>query len=327
MTPTFLEEILACPACKGTLEFLEASYICSVCARRYPVRYGIPDFRLAPDPYISVDAEIAKIEGFLAPGGSFADMVRAYYALTPESPPALHRKYMAAMDAAIARGGGILTKLRQRSPESGRRLLLDLGCGTGGLSVAGTRMYDNVVGVDVALRWLVMGRQRLAENGIDSTLICANAESLPFTQGVFDAVAADSVLEHVSDTGRMRDEALRVLAPRGAWFFVTNNRFSALPEPHVRIPGFGLIPRRFQEKVSWAIRRTPYKARLQSRRELKNTFKDVGEVMLPYYGEGELGPQNERVRRIWERLRGAPLFSTVFGGVVPQYFVVGQRRG
>lgn len=325
MATDFLEDVLACPACRGPVERDDEQYACSTCARRYPVRYGIPDFRLEPDPYISIEAEIAKIEGFNAPGRSFADMVRAYYVLTPESPPHLHQRYMAAMDAAVTRGAGILSKLQAKFPGTGTNALLDLGCGTGGLSMAGARCYANVIGADVALRWLVMGKRRLEENGVEVPLVCANAESLPFRDRVFDAVAADAVLEHVRDSSRMRDEVVRTLRPRGAWFFVTNNRFSMLPEPHVRILGFGLIPRRYQETVSWALRQTPYRARLHSRRELRRLFRGVGEVLLPYFGEGELGAHNERLRSTWDKLTHVPLFSRIFGAVVPQYFIVGQK--
>ena len=327
MATDFLQDILACPACAGVVESDDSGFRCVTCARRYPVRFGIPDFRLAPDPYISVEDEIAKIEGFTAAGKSFREMVRAYYVLTPESPPNLHSRYMAAMDAAVIRGGAILSKLAERFPDTGRTSLLDLGCGTGGLSMAAVRTYRNVIGVDVALRWLVMGKRRLEENNIYVPLVCANAESLPFRAGVFDAVAADSVLEHVRDSTRMRDEVLRVLAPLGAWFFVTNNRYSLLPEPHVRIPGFGLIPRKYQERVSWALRKTPYRARLHSRRELRRIFRGVGEILLPYYSAGELGPHNERLRILWERLAAVPLFTQLFGAVVPQYFVTGRKPG
>lgn len=324
MTLGSIDDILACPACRGSLERRDAAYRCIDCARNFPVRYGIPDFRLQPDPYISVEAEIGKIEGFIAPGRSFADMVRAYYVLTPESPPSLHSRYMAAMDASIARGAGILSKLQNRFPDAGRTTLLDLGCGTGGMTIAGSSLYPTVVGVDVALRWLVMGQQRLREAGISAPLICANAESLPFRAGVFDAVAADSVIEHVRDSARMRDEALRVLDPGGAWFFVTNNRYSILPEPHVRILGFGLLPRRVMETVSWKVRRTPYRTRLHSRRELRKLFKGVGEVMLPYYDEGELGPRNERLRKTWEKLSSVATFRKLAGAIVPQYFIAGR---
>ncbi|HEX2721768.1 MAG TPA: class I SAM-dependent methyltransferase [Gemmatimonadaceae bacterium] len=278
-----------------------------------------------PDPYISVEAEMAKIDGFLAPGRSFADMVRAYYVLTPESPPTLHQRYMAAMDAAVARGGGIISKLRQKFPAAGTGAMLDLGCGTGGMTIAGTRAYQTVVGVDVALRWLVMGKQRLEEAHIEAPLICANAESLPFKAEVFDAVVADSVLEHVRNSERMRDEALRVLMPGGAWFFVTNNRYSILPEPHLRLWGFGLLPRRVMEQLAWRLRATPYKARLHSRSELRRLFASYGEIMLPYYDPGELGPRNERIRQLWERLRKIGIVRYLGGAIVPQYFISGSR--
>lgn len=278
-----------------------------------------------PDPYISVEAEIGKIEGFKAAGRSFEDMVRAYYVLTPESPPSLHQRYLAAMDAAVVRGSGLIAKLRKRFPESGSSAMLDLGCGTGGMTIAGTRTFGSVIGVDVALRWLVMGKQRLREAGIDAPLICANAESLPFRSEVFDAVLADSVVEHVRDTTKMRDEAMRVLVPGGAWFFVTNNRYSILPEPHVRLWGFGLLPRRLMERVAWKVRGTPYKARLHSRAELRRVFEGYGEVMLPYYEAGELGPRNEGIRKTWEGLSGIGLIRYLAGAVVPQYFIAGRR--
>ncbi len=320
-----LQDFLACPVCAGDVALSEGAYHCASCGRKFPVRFGIPDFRLAPDPYISIAAEVVKIERLNIAGKSFLELVRAYYSITPENPPSLHLRYMAAMDAAIARGAGILAKLALRSPRAGRDSLLDVGCGTGGMTIAATRTYKTVIGVDVALRWLVMGQQRLREMGVNAVLVCANAESLPFRSGVFDAAAADSVIEHVNDSARMRDEVLRILKPGGPWFFVTNNRYSALPEPHVRLWGFGLLPRSVMERVAWKLRKTPYKARLHSRRQLHELFDDHGEVMLPYYGPGELGPRNEPLRKTWETLSGNSLFRRAAGAIVPQYFIAGER--
>ncbi|HVF40925.1 MAG TPA: class I SAM-dependent methyltransferase [Gemmatimonadaceae bacterium] len=289
------------------------------------MRYGIPDFRLQPDPYITVDHEMWKIDGFIAPGRSFEDMVRAYYVLTPESPPELHSRYIQAMAAATARGAGMLRKLRARYVDLKIENLLDVGCGTGGMSIAAAREGMRVVGVDVALRWLVMGQQRLIEEGVDVPLICANAESLPFRVETFDAVVADAVIEHVRSPERMRDEALRVLEHGGAFFFTTNNRFSILPEPHVRIWGFGLMPRVWMEGVATRVRQTPYKARLLSRIELSRIFRGVADVMLPWFEPGELGQRNERIRQTWDQMRRFPPFRALFGFVVPQYFIIGRR--
>ncbi len=321
----WLDEILACPVCNRPVTRGTDSYSCTGCSRVFPIRFGVADFRLSPDPYISVADEIRKIEGFYAPDRSFQAMVKAYYELTPESPPELHRHYIAAMDAATRRGAGLLAKLQSRYPDAGRQRLLDLGCGTGGMSMAAATQYDRVVGVDVALRWLVMGQRRLAEGNISVPLICANAESLPFREGSFQAVVADAVLEHVTSSMKMRDETLRVLEPGGAFFFTTNNRFSILPEPHVRILGFGLLPRRLMEPLAQRLRRTPYKARLHSRRELRRIFKGYGSVMIPWYAPGELGERHEPIRRIWDRLRAISPIRALLGAAVPQYFIAGRR--
>lgn len=37
-----LLEILACPACKGDVEQKEDRIVCVQCARRYPIKDGIP---------------------------------------------------------------------------------------------------------------------------------------------------------------------------------------------------------------------------------------------------------------------------------------------
>jgi len=325
-TFTWLDEILACPECATSLVRNQRAYHCASCDRFYPIRFGIPDFRLAPDPYISIDDEVKKIERFISPGRSFAESVEKYYEITPESPPELHTHYLSAMAASVNRGAGILRKVRERHPALRRETLLDLGCGTGGMSIAATREYKRVVGVDVALRWLVMASLRLEEEGASVPLICANAESLPFRENVFDAVVSDAVLEHVRSSLHMRDQTIRVLHHGGAFFFTTNNRFSVLPEPHVRILGFGLLPRRVMEPVAKLVRRTPYRARLHSRRELRHIFDGTGDILLPSFEAGELGPRHERVRKLWDRVRGIPGIHAMLGPFVPQYFITGEKR-
>ncbi|MEO7501890.1 MAG: class I SAM-dependent methyltransferase [Gemmatimonadaceae bacterium] len=304
-------------------------YRCVSCSAAYPIRYGIPDFRLSPDPYISVEAELAKIEKLLAPPAkSFRELLNVYYELSPENPPELNAHYIASMEGSVIRGSAILRKLRNIAPDLGDRRILDIGCGSAGLAVAASKEFAEVVGVDVALRWLLIGRQRLNESGPAAAkvaLICANAEALPFRSAAFEAVVADAVIEHVRDSSMMRDETLRVLAGDGAFFFTTNNRYSVLPEPDVRILGFGLLPRRWMEKAALALRKTPYRTRLHSRRELRSVFKNVGRVDLPSYEPNELGRRNERARRIWDVLSRIPPIRWAMGPIVPQYFVSGRR--
>ncbi|MEO5589624.1 MAG: methyltransferase domain-containing protein [Gemmatimonadaceae bacterium] len=324
--PFWLHRRLVCPDCKGPLEVTGPGWSCHHCARDYPLRRGIPDFRLAPDPYISIKDELGKIEKlFRGPHKSFRELLSAYYVLSPENPPSLNKHYIGAMEAAVARGRGMLARHALLFPSGSKDSLLELGCGTGGLLVSSRERFAHAVGVDVALRWILMGRERMRELGIEVPLLCANAEALPFASETFDAVLADAVLEHVRDVAAARDETLRMLKPGGAFFFVTNNRYSILAEPHLRIPAFGLLPRAVMERVAWSARKTPYKARLLSLRELRGLFGRIATIALPSYGPGELGPQNERIRRIWASLSRSGLVRAFVWPIAPQYFVSGSK--
>jgi uncharacterized protein YbaR (Trm112 family) len=46
--------------CQGRLVVFPEAYRCAACERSYPIVVGIPDFRLAPDPYISLAEEYEK---------------------------------------------------------------------------------------------------------------------------------------------------------------------------------------------------------------------------------------------------------------------------
>ena len=65
---------------------------------------------------------------------------------------------------------------------------LDVGTGTADLAVVVAGQGIRAVGVDIALRWLVVARRRAELAGVDIDLICCNAEHLPFADGTFARV-------------------------------------------------------------------------------------------------------------------------------------------
>lgn len=325
--PSWLEDMLACPRCRSPVARRASAHRCAGCGSTYPERFGIPDFRLEPDPFIGVAAEEEKVARLLAgsEAAGWRELVDRYYAITPENPPALHRRYLRSMERSVARGAALLDRLPGGDGRVAGGPLLDLGCGTGGLAVAAARRRARVVGVDVALRWLLIGRRRLEEEGAPVPLLLAGAEALPFRDGVFEAVVADAVLEHVRRSHAMIDETIRVLAPGGSFLFATNNRYSLLPEPHVRLWGFGFLPRRWMAPVARALRRTPYRARLHGRSELDRILGSRGRVVPPTFATGELGPEGERVRRIWERMRRSRLLRPLLVRFAPLFYVEGRK--
>ncbi len=99
----------------------------------------------------------------------------------------------------------------------GRRVL-DVGCGTGRLSVAlAERAGAKVWGVDASPEMLAVARRK-APRGV--AFKEAQAESLPFKDGWFERVVLWLVV-HLVDRGQAFAEARRVLSPGGRVAVVT----------------------------------------------------------------------------------------------------------
>jgi SAM-dependent methyltransferase len=233
-----------CPSCHGELvdELADARLRCVACERAYPVVFDIPDLRLDSDPYISIEDDREKAtrlaERFDAL--TFRGFVEHYYATTSVVPPQHARLYTRSLEAGAARAEAFL---RDWEPESDSRgALLDVGCGTAPLLAAAAGGYTPVVGVDVALRWLVVAKKRLAEAGVDARVLCACAEALPFRDQTFERVVFDSSLEHVRDQRTALAEAYRVARPGASLFVATPNRLSLGPDPQVGILAGGYLP-------------------------------------------------------------------------------------
>lgn len=249
-----------CPRCHGALDDGGDHHTCAACGARFPVVAGIPDFRLAPDPYIGLEADRAKAERLAAAasGASCADMLDAYFGMTPEVPPDLADRYRRHHLAGVDRGQALLARIETRGIpkcDTGRRWL-DLGCGTAGfLAAARTAGAASgaLVGVDVALRWLVVARAFLSARGAgDVRLVCAGADRLPFADGRFDLVVAEHLLEHAGRVAPVLAEARRVRATDGAFLARAVNRYALGPEPHVGLWGVGFLPRRLMDRyVRW----------------------------------------------------------------------------
>jgi SAM-dependent methyltransferase len=97
-----------------------------------------------------------------------------------------------------------LELIRRHVPLEGRAIL-DVGCGVGMYLKAFQRFSDNLHGVDV-------DGDKLAEAGRQLPNLCASvAETLPYSDGVFDLVLSHEVIEHVTDDRQALAEAVRVL--------------------------------------------------------------------------------------------------------------------
>ncbi len=75
--------------------------------------------------------------------------------------------------------------------------VLDLGCGSGWLSVFLSREGFKVTGIDVADHALELGKQWAAMEDLQIQFDVGDLGDLPYPDGSFDAVVANSIIEHL----------------------------------------------------------------------------------------------------------------------------------
>ncbi len=94
--------------------------------------------------------------------------------------------------------------------------ILDVGCGTGDLALAFSRL-GTVAGCDFCHPMLRLGLSKVAAGGSPHPvwLLEGDALRLPFASGRFDAVVSAFVLRNLADMGKGLAEMRRVLRPGG----------------------------------------------------------------------------------------------------------------
>lgn len=254
---------LACPACReGLLDCAEGPF-CTGCGRSFPRVAGLLDLRLESDRYLDLRAERAKAERLHAMEADtdLQGLAEAYYAITDDVLDARRGRFLRHIAGAEARGAALAARL----PHEGQ--ILEVGCGTGGLLVPALRSGRSIEGVDIASRWLVVARRRLTDRGLSGTLVAASAERLPWGDAQFDAVVADSLIEHLDDPKQALREWVRVLKPGGRLIIWSPNRWTLTTDPHVGLWGLGWLPRRWVPGYLRLRRRTVWPPRTLSAKE------------------------------------------------------------
>ncbi len=108
-----------------------------------------------------------------------------------------------------------------RSSSNGKnsqRLVLDVGCGTGGYTLALRKAGLRVVGLDASEAMLKIARRKLQAN-----FVRADALSLPFKNEVFDGVLSITLFEFIFNPEVALKEIYRVLKPEGEIIIGTMN--------------------------------------------------------------------------------------------------------
>ena len=128
-------------------------------------------------------------------------------------------------------------------------VVLDAGCGGGGMPLSLAEEATRVVGIDLVDRFRDAGTRLASEKGLRNLeFLQADGTALPFASGAFDCVLSHAVIEHVADAQRYLEQCRRVLKP-GGWLYLSTAPYLSfagahLPRLKVPVPLHLLLGRR-----------------------------------------------------------------------------------
>ena len=195
--------LLACPACSGRLD---AVWRCGTCGAGYEAPDGVPALRLPGDPRTEV--------------------VRHFYsdAPFPGYPP------HATLDWLRARAGRSDFARMLDAAIPGDARIVEVGCGTGQMSLYLARADRIVIGADLTRASLLLGSDAARRFGIGGALFVESDLARPgLREGAFDVVYCSGVLHHTPDPCGAFSRIVRLARPGGMIVVGLYNSIARLP--------------------------------------------------------------------------------------------------
>ncbi len=197
---------LSCPACGGSLnqttgdgalETEDSELRCVSCGRGWHVRGGMPDLTFPDD----LQEQEERSRTF------WNQIARIYDGIN--------------LFTGFLRGVSLVEERREliaRLHLGPGSSVLEVAAGTGSnLTLLAEEVGENgiVFGLDLSVRMLDLAHRKVRDLPQPPQLISGNSQSLPFSDGVFDAVLDGTGIKYYSDKTRALREMLRVVKPGG----------------------------------------------------------------------------------------------------------------
>ena len=199
-----VEDLLACPACEGVLT---PQWSCTGCGRWFEARDAIPNLRLGSD------ARTERVREFYArapfPGYPPRDSIEWLRARAERS------EFARLLDRAIP----------------GDASILDLGCGTGQMSLYLARAERRVVGADLTRASLRLAADAARRFGLESrvSFVETDLQRPALRRGAFDVVYSSGVLHHTPDPRASFAPVARLARPGGIIILGLYNAVARIP--------------------------------------------------------------------------------------------------
>jgi len=191
-------------------------------------------------------------------------------------------------------------------------LVLEIGCGSGSDSRYLAKKGVNIVSLDLSPSNVHLTLTGAHLFGLNGKGVCADAEMLPFKDGIFDAIYSFGVLHHTPDTQKAINEICRVLKPGGQCCVMLYHKGYA----YFLIKAYGIISLKYLFKpeerlVSDLYDQTPL-SKMYSKKAARNLFNNFKEVRFEVNTYGGI-QTNRKLRWIYKLLNKFPFLMARLG--------------
>jgi SAM-dependent methyltransferase len=215
-----LRELLACPTCSGRLR---SDWTCADCGAVHAAADGVPDLRVGGDARTEAVREFYEAGPF--PGYRERESIGSLRARAERS------QFARLLDLAIP----------------GDARVVEVGCGTGQMSLYLTTADRLVIGADITRASLELGAAAACRFGLRQVQFVQTDLRRPALKaGAFDVVYCSGVLHHTPDPRASFAGIVRLARPGGLIVLGLYNAYARLPlrlrRALARLTGYRWIP-------------------------------------------------------------------------------------
>ncbi|MFB0560520.1 MAG: class I SAM-dependent methyltransferase [Candidatus Lokiarchaeia archaeon] len=171
--------------------------------------------------------------------------------ITPVFPGSykLYELYLKYTFMGIERGQWLIDTLKSFKRLKGKRAL-DVGSGSGGISIAFVKNNIETVNFDTERKYTIVSQRWAEENGVELNQMLASGEEMPFKDESFDVILCSDVIEHVERPENLVREISRMLKKGGILYVTCPNKMSPRliwEDNHYFLPLIVLLPRKLAD--------------------------------------------------------------------------------
>lgn len=198
-------------------------------------------------------------------------------------------------------------------------MVLDMGCGIGGLSIPAALMVKHIKGIDLNESYISICKKKAREKGLVNVDFEKRSIFEVDEEGKYDIVLCSDVLEHIPDQDGVLEKMVFSLVDGGVFYLTTNNKYWPM-EGH-----YGLLFLSYQSREG-ALKRIIRRKKGAAYNIYPLSYGDLKNLLANHPVDYELKPPRNPERVLYKFGSWLVRRSPFFWNFSNAFQVVGKKR-